>query len=130
MLIMSSRISGRSIGTPIVLAIGTAFVAYGAYLLVLGPEMVVVLPNGPSTISRDPSAAGLIPLAAGLMVLSGILRGSGRMTWLGAMLALAFAVLFVFSMGGILLPFVALQLVAVILRFPPRSRSRSTPTTA
>lgn len=125
MQFVSSRICLDGISAAVALAIGTALVIYGAYLLVLGPEWTVVLPDGPSTVTRDPSAVGVVPLVAGVVLAWGILRGSGRMTWLGTALALAFAVLFVFSMGGVLLPVVALLLVAAMLRFPPRDRLRS-----
>lgn len=97
----------------IVLASGIAI--YGLNLIVLGPVLMIGVPDGGSTAINDPSVAGAFPLAGAVLVLLGIRSRRDVLALLGAAAILVFAVLFVFSIGGIVIPFaIALLLVLAV----------------
>jgi hypothetical protein len=101
------------------LALGAAALigSYGAYLVLFGPILSTVTPGGSAvTATHVPSPAGLIPAVAALLVWLGMLRGKERIAWLGGGLAVAFALLFVFGIGGILVPVAGVLLLSLALR--------------
>lgn len=98
-------------GIAILLATGVAI--YGLYLIVIGPVLVIVVPDGGGRAIHDPNIAGAFPLAGAILVLLGIRSRRDLLALLGAAAILVFAVLFVFSIGGIVIPF-ALALLLVL----------------
>lgn len=106
------------------LTIATAGIAglYGLYLLALGPLLVLVIPGDGTSFARSPNIAGAIPLTAAVAVVLGIRFGRDHYVVLGAAGLLAFGVLFVFSIGGILIPvaLVMLGLASVRTAMGPR----------
>jgi hypothetical protein len=90
---------------------------YGIYLLIVGvtvvsmPEVPEGTPPGPTSTVTLPRVEGLIPTVAGGLILVGLALRRIWLAWAGALLASLFAALFVFSIGGILLPVAAALLV-------------------
>jgi hypothetical protein len=86
---------------------------YGLYLVIVGPEAsfhpAVPIGDPPTepTTRNVPAIQGPIPVAAGALVLSGLAARRLVLAWTGAAVATAFASLFVFGVGGALLPVVA-----------------------
>jgi len=100
-----------------VILLALIIVAYGVYLLVVGvtvvsmPEVPVGTPPGPASTATVPVMTGVIPMiAAGLILVGWTLRRIW-LAWLGAAITSLFAWLFVFSIGGILVPVVAVLIV-------------------
>lgn len=90
--------------------------AYGAHLILIGQLLTMVSPDGQPALSvQAPNMAGLIPLAAGLLVVVGIARRRQRLAWIGALAALAFSILFLFGVGGILIPIAGLLVLSLAL---------------
>jgi hypothetical protein len=97
----------------IALFLAALVAAYGVYLVALGPILTVVTPGGPATTFHEPNAGGLIFIAGAAFVWYGVRRGKDRWAWTGAVVVLAFSVLALFGVGGILIP-LALALVTVL----------------
>jgi hypothetical protein len=113
-------ISQIRVATSVVVAVLALIVAaYGLYLVVIGQEITFVpavppgdpLPEG--TTRNVPAMQGLIPAAAGLLVVIGMAIRGLLVAWIGAAIATAFAALFLFGVGGALLPVVAALGVAL-----------------
>src|SRR4026207_1864030 len=86
------------------LGAAAALAVYGSYLVLIGPIMRIVTPEGGAVGLAVPNPAGLAPVAAALLVWYGILNGDGRLSWLGAVIGAAFSILFLFSIGGAVIP--------------------------
>lgn len=99
-----------------VLAVAALLALYGLYLIALGPILTFVSPGGAATSYHDPNAAGLAPLLAGLLVWYGVTKGSDLVAWAGAVVAIAFSILFVFGVGGVAIPVAAALLAALVAR--------------
>jgi hypothetical protein len=97
------------------LAAGIAL--YGLYLVVVGVEWTIVRevplgdPPGARTSQYLPAYQGLVPLIAGALVVLGVTVHQPLLAWAGAMVVAVFSVLFLFGVGGILIPFAAALLV-------------------
>lgn len=96
--------------TVLTVALALAIAAYGVYLLAVGTPVTIVpasLPGTerqPGTTENWPSPAGLFPLVSGLTVAAGLLLRAWVIVALGAAGIGLFSILFVFGVGGVLLP--------------------------
>ena len=105
----------RSLGVSLAVLI----VAYGLYLLLVGQQITfqeeVPIGAAPAEqVTRHlPAVQGVIPLAAGVVILVGLVTQRLLVAWVGALAASAFAGLFVFGVGGILIPVAVMLLVAL-----------------
>jgi hypothetical protein len=112
----------------VVLSIGIAL--YGLYLVVVGTEWTIVeaVPLGDSPgvgASRYlPAIQGLLPLVGGAMVVVGVAVNRPLLAWVGTVVVAVFSALFLFGVGGILIPFAAalLALLAVLTLLHHRRR--------
>lgn len=117
------EVNGKTLGTMAtliltLLALGVAI--YSTYRFL--STAITVLSEG-----QDPSKAllqytlylpALIPLTASALILVGLLWHKLPLTWLGWFVLAVFGILFLFSMGGTLLPIVVLLLAGLtILQF-------------
>src|SRR3954466_13018753 len=108
------------VGQPI--SIGLALVGavlalgFGAYLLLVGPETIFVMPDGPTATTRVPTLAGLIPVGIGLVALWGVASRRTIGYWVATVLAMAAAVLFLFSISGQLAVIAVVLLLAAVVR--------------
>ena len=109
------RIGYRICGA-IAIAIAVVIALYGLYLIVFGLPMILVIPDGPTYTERTNDFRGVIPLAGALLLIAGVVTGNTRRALLGAIGHLAFSVLFLFSIGGILIPATAVLLLLVVIR--------------
>lgn len=101
----------------ILVCLAAVLAVYGGYLTLIGPGLITVTPDGGAPIASNvPNAAGLIPVAAAFMVWFGIRRNDERMAWAGASTAAVFAGLFLFGIGGILIPVAGLLLLVLAAR--------------
>jgi hypothetical protein len=118
---MQTRLRGSDLP-----ALGAAalIAGYGAYLVLIGPIFNIVVPDGGASSSRQPNIAGLLFVSTGLLVWLGVVRRSEMYAWMGAALAAAFSVLFVFSIGAVVIPITAFLLVALALRRMTAKQSR------
>jgi hypothetical protein len=90
--------------------------AFGAYLLLVGPEMTFVTPQGLKTVTSSPTSAGLVPLGIGVVAIWAVATRRTSRFWLAAALAIASAVLFLFSISLQLAAIAALLVVAALAR--------------
>ncbi len=105
----------RRVDIPALVA-SAAIGVYGLYLAVVGPILSIVTPDGAATSSREPNLAGLVLVGAGVLVWFGIVKHTDALAWTGAALAAMFSVLFLFSVGLIVMPFAAILLLALAIR--------------
>jgi hypothetical protein len=100
------------------LALGGAVLigTYGVYLLLLGPVVTMLDPDGGAAVSREPNPIGFAFVAAGILVWFGITRHSDGHAWLGAAVATAVSIFFVFGVGGVAIPLAAVLLITLALR--------------
>ena len=84
--------------------------AFGADLLLIGRDIPWLTPEGQAGVFREPTLAGVIPIAIGVIAFWGALRRR-RGLWIAAGLAVACAVLFLFSLS---LQFAALAAVLLV----------------
>jgi hypothetical protein len=98
----------------ITLSLALAVAAYGAYLLLVG-QLVNVVPEGGGAPAPQsvPTPAGLVSLAGGAAIIAGLLLERPVLAGAGALLTLLFSLLFLFGIGGVLVP-VAVVLLALI----------------
>jgi hypothetical protein len=100
-----------------VVLLGLIIAAYGVYLLVVGVTVVSVLavpvgtPPGPASTATVQVMMGVIPMIAGGLILVGWALRRIWLAWLGAAVTSLFAGLFVFSIGGSLVPVAAVLFV-------------------
>jgi hypothetical protein len=101
--------AGR-VSTALGVVLAVAIAAYGVYLLAVGTQVTITpagLPGAqpqPGTTEYMPDPAGLFPLVTGLTVAAGLLLRAWVIIVLGAAGIGLFSVLFVFGVGGVLLP--------------------------
>lgn len=92
--------------------------AYAIWLLIIGEQRTTVvetsitegfsqLPNV-TAVEYVPYPVALIPLVAALLLLGGLLIRKFLIAWIGLAILIAFSLLFLFSSGGALLPWVAI----------------------
>lgn len=109
-----SRLAAFGVG---LLAVATA--GYGIYLLIVGvtlittPAVPLNSPPAPTSTRTDPVIEGWIPTLAGGLMLVGLALRRTWLTWAGVLVVSLFAALFVFSIGGILVP-VAVALLGLL----------------
>jgi hypothetical protein len=107
------------------MAVATAYVAFGIYLLAVGGLETIVTPGAGTATVRDPTSAGLVPLATGALVLYGIWSGRDRIAWAGGAVALISGAAFLFSLSGVLIPLAMLLVAALALRWELARRATS-----
>ena len=90
--------------------------AFGAYLLIVGPELTTVTPEGFTMTARSPSPAGLVPLAIGILAVWAMSTRRARSSWLAAGVAIAAAVMFLFSISVQLAAIAAVLVLAAAIR--------------
>jgi hypothetical protein len=92
---------------------------YAFFLLVIGQPWTIAYEGGENQGLRFISApAAVIPFLAAILLLLGVLTGKKLWAWLGLTILLAFSILFLFGIGGILLPvagFLFILLIAIQL---------------
>ena len=102
-----------------VVALSAGIALYGLYLVVVGIEWTIVQavplgdPPGARASRYLPAYQGLVPLIGGGVVVLGVTAHRALLAWIGTMVLAAFSVLFLFGVGGILIPFAA-ALVALL----------------
>lgn len=100
-----------------VVLIAFVLAAYGVYLVVVGvtivsmPAVPLETRLGPASTEKIPSIMGVIPMVAGGLILVGLALRRIWVAWIGAAVTSLFAGLFVFSIGGILVPAAAMLFV-------------------
>jgi hypothetical protein len=94
---------------------------FGTYLLLVGLDVTFVTPEGLRTVTSSPTLAGLVPLAIGVVALWAVATRRTNRFWLAAALAIACAVLFLFSIS-LQLAVIATLLVAAALARTVTSR--------
>lgn len=98
-------------------ALASVAVGYGLFLLFVGQAWMVYTesPSGGTEVGREfqPVIAGLFPVVGGTAVVIGLFLGMKIVSWLGWMVLAVFAGLFMFGVGGMLLPVVALLFVVL-----------------
>lgn len=113
-----NRVVSRAAAFGVVL-LALVIAGYGLYLVVVGPTVghMPAVPEGtqpgPTTTGTVPALQGLIPVVGGGLVLAGLSLRRLWLAWAGALVASGFAGLFVFGVGGVLLP-VAAALVVLL----------------
>ena len=86
---------------------------YGAYLLIVGvtvvaaPAVPLGTASGPTSTQAVTVVEGAIPIVAGGLILIGLVLRRIWLSWAGVVTTSLFAALFVFSIGGILIPVAA-----------------------
>jgi len=93
---------------------------YGAFLLIVGQAFGGYSQQGTGPLvpvySFIPNPAGLIPLVGGFLTLTGILMGNAWLKWIGFTISAVFSVLFLFGIGGVLLPLTPLLLLMLVVK--------------
>lgn len=97
-----SRGPRRTDGAAVIVAVLVGI--YGSYLVLVGPSVVFVAPDGGTVLSRVPNPVGVVPVTAAALVIVGLASQQERLAWIGTAIGLAFSLLFVFGVGGILIP--------------------------
>jgi drug/metabolite transporter (DMT)-like permease len=90
--------------------------AFGAYLLIVGPHEIFMTPEGITTATTSPTLAGLVPLGIGAIAVLAVRTRRTRSFWLAAALAVAAAVMFLFSISLQLAPIAAFLVLAAAVR--------------
>lgn len=109
--------SMRRAADVVLLGLAALLAIYGMYVALIGPVVLFVTPDGGVPVaSHVPNAAGLIPIAAALLVWFGIRRLDERIAWAGGVTAALFAVLFLFGIGGLLIPIAGALLLVLAAR--------------
>jgi hypothetical protein len=115
---MSGGVTGtiRRVATIGVVLLGLVIAAYGVNLLLVGvtvvslPAVPVGTPPGPASTETIPIVMGVILTIAGGLILVGLAVRRTSLTWIGAAVSTLFAGVYVFSIGGILVPVAAVLL--------------------
>jgi hypothetical protein len=114
------------------LALASGVVIYGAMLILVGQVLIAVpevQPGAPVPVGMtmlDPTPLGIIPLLAGALVITGLLAERRALAWVGVGLIALFSALFMFGLGGILIPVaVALAVLLSVLTWSTPARSSS-----
>ncbi|MCW5876400.1 MAG: hypothetical protein KIS85_05895 [Anaerolineales bacterium] len=95
-----------------------AILAYAGWLLSAGVEITTMMENSSAIqVSRAAAPAAWVPLLAAAAILWGQWRKQAAAYWAGAIVLLAFSLLFLFSIGGgLLLPALAILILLLITR--------------
>lgn len=110
----------RIVTTTFACLISLYVAAYAIRLLIIGEQRTTVvetpitegishLPNV-TAVEYVPYPVALIPLVAALLLLGGLLIRKSPIAWIGLAILIAFSLLFLYSSGGVLLPWVAILL--------------------
>jgi len=105
-----------------VVLLALVIAGYGLYLVAVGATVVSMpavpegTPLGPTSTGTMPVLEGLIPAVAGGLVVVGLVLRQIWLAWAAALVASLFAALFVFGIGGVLVPvaFALLVLLGVV----------------
>ncbi len=106
----------RGVSTIVAVLLTAAFASYALHLLVIGNELLVFQEGevlGFVQYARDPAAG--VPILASVLLIAGLARRKLTLAWVGLVVLLAFAGLFLFGIGGVLLPIAGLLLVSLIV---------------
>lgn len=99
-----------------VVLICAVIAVYGLNLWLVGYETITLQEGSPIVHSGHfPTPLGIIPLIGALLLAIGLLLGRNAISWLGLAILSVFAGLFLFSIGGILIPVALLLLVLMII---------------
>ena len=96
---------------------------YALFLLIVGERWTVVQ-EGEATRSVQfvPDPDALVPLLAATLLLSGLVTRKLLIAWIGLVVLSTFGALFLFGVGGILLPVAGLLLILLtIITIIPRN---------
>jgi hypothetical protein len=105
---------------------GAISAGYGLFLIVLGQPWATITEAGESAPAMIPAAAGVVPLVAGVLVIAGAAFHRKLIAFVGAALLLAFAILFIFGIGGVMVPVAVLSLIATAAtRYRSTNRAHS-----
>jgi hypothetical protein len=96
---------------------------YGLFLTVIGQPWATTTEDGVVARVAIPAAAGVIPLIAAVLVLLGAALDRRLVGIAGAALLLAFALLFMFGVGGVMIPVAALSLVLATTNYTRANRA-------
>jgi hypothetical protein len=112
----SLKVDARSRLAVGVVTLAVISIGYGLYLAVVGVEWRGLTESGAALPQREmvesrPAPQGLVAVVGGSGVLVGLALERLVVAWAGAAIISAFAVLFVFGVGGILVPLAALLLL-------------------
>lgn len=98
--------------TAVTVLLAATVILYGLYLLIVGETRTII--NEGETVRQPlfvPHVAGIFPLIGGITLLAGLLTRRPLIAWLGFVFIAAFSVLFLFGIGGLLLPVSAILLL-------------------
>ncbi|MES4787630.1 MAG: hypothetical protein C4294_19555 [Nitrospiraceae bacterium] len=110
-----------NITTLLVCLLAITIALYAINLLIVGgvrtimPEVSQGAPQGTPQFIRVPYPPAIVPLVAATLLLSGFITRKLPIAWIGQTLLSLFAVLFLFSSGGQLLPTAGLLLILLTL---------------
>lgn len=112
------RIATR-LASALVLASAALVALYALFLLVVGQPWTVLHEGGTRSYTQlVPAPQAIIPLLAALTILAAFISRRTALAWVGVVALLAFSALFLFGIGGGLLPLAALMLVLMFaIRF-------------
>ncbi len=105
------------VATGVIIILATMVATYSLFLLVVGqPWSVAYEDNMRQQVEYVRAPQAIVPFLSTLMILGGFVVKRRVITWLGTAILLIFSLLFVFGVGGIILPVAAaiLLLIAVI----------------
>ena len=89
---------------------------YALSLLVFGQPWILAYEGGENRgLQFIPALAAFVPLVAVAMLLLGLLTRKKLMTWIGLAILLIFSLLFLFGIGGILLPVSGLLFISLVV---------------
>lgn len=110
--------NSQKIITGLAAVLAAAVLAYALWLLAAGVGITSMMENSSiTTSSRAPAPAAWLPLLAAGGILWGLWRKQAGAYWVGAAALLAFSLLFLFSIGGILLlPALALVVLGLMAK--------------
>lgn len=112
-LIKTLSVNGAR-ATSILITVAVGF--YGLFLFVVGQPWTVVREGGGGvTVQWYSAPPALLIIAGDLVLLSGLLKRKLWITWIGFGFLLVFSMLFLFGIGGALIPLVSALLVFLIL---------------
>jgi hypothetical protein len=89
---------------------------YSLFFLVIGQPWVLAYEGGENRgLQFIPAFPALVPFLAATALLLGLLTRKKLMAWAGLTILIAFSLLFMFGIGGILLPVSGLLLILLIV---------------
>ena len=92
---------------------------YSLFLLVIGQPWTIAYEGGENrSLQFILAPSAFVPLLAAIVLLLGLLLRKKFMTWIGLAILLVFSLLFMFGIGGILLPATGLLFTLLIVIQP------------